>query len=99
MLRVELHDASSTSWLRLEGRFVSAFALETKAMLVRCRLPWKLVVDLSDVTFVDADGEAVLLWLASIGAHFVAGTLYTLDICRRLGLPLLNRGRRARKAY
>jgi len=67
MLRVEVHDASNTTWLRGEGRFVGAFAEDTKAMVVRCKLPSHLVVDLSEVTFVDAEGEEVLLWLACIG--------------------------------
>jgi hypothetical protein len=71
MLRVEVHDASNTTWLQVEGRFVGAFAEDTKAMVVRCKLPSHLVVDLSEVTFVDAEGEEVLLWLACIGAQFV----------------------------
>ena len=49
MLRVEVHDASNTTWLRVEGRFVGAFAEDTKAMVVRCKLPSHLVVDLSGV--------------------------------------------------
>ena len=87
MLRVEDHDASSTTWLRVEGRFVGAFAEDTKAMMVRCKLPSHLVVDLSEVMFVDAEGEEVLLWLARIGAQFVANSCYSLDVCQRLHLP------------
>ncbi len=34
MLGVEVHDASNTTWLRVEGRFVGAFAEDTKAMVV-----------------------------------------------------------------
>jgi hypothetical protein len=88
MLRVEVHDASSTTWLRVEGRFVGAFAEDTKAMVVRCKLPSHLVVDLSELMFVDAEGEEVLLWLARIGAQFVANSFYSLDVCERLRLPI-----------
>lgn len=88
MLRVEVHDASNTTWLRVEGRFVGAFAEDTKVMVVRCKLPSHLVVDLSEVMFVDAEGEEVLLWLARIGAQFVANSCYSLDVCERLHLPI-----------
>ncbi len=91
MLRVELHDASNTTWLRVEGRFVGAFAEETRAMVLRCRLPGTPVVDLSEMTFADAGGEDVLVWLSRIGALFVANSCYTLDVCQRLHLPMLRR--------
>ena len=87
MLRVEVHDASNTTWPRVDGRFVGAFAEDTKAMVVRCKLPSHLVVDLSEVMFVDGEGE-VLLWLARIGAQFVANSFYSLDVCERLCLPI-----------
>jgi hypothetical protein len=92
MLRVEVHDASNTTWLRVEGRFVGAFAEDTKAMVVRCKLPSHLVVDLSEVAFVDAEGEEVLLWLARIVAQFVANSCYTLDVCERLHLLIFQNG-------
>ncbi len=91
MLRVEIHDSSNTTLLRVEGRFTGPFAEETRTMIVRCKLPTKLVVDLADVTFVDRTGEEVLLWLGHIGAQFVVGNCYALDICERLHLPLNRR--------
>lgn len=91
MLRAELHDASNSIWLRVEGRFVGAFAEEARTLVVRCKLPWKLVVDLSEITFVDASGEEVLSWLGRIGAHFVANSCYALDVCERLHLSILKR--------
>ena len=91
MLRVEVHDASNTTWPRVDGRFVGAFAEDTKAMVVRCKLPSHLVVDLSEVTFVDAESEEVLLWLACIGALLVANSCYALDVCEKLHLPILQK--------
>ncbi len=93
MLRVEIHDASNATWLLLEGRFVSVFAKETRTAVTRCILKSKLVVDLSDVTFVDADGEEVLLWLGRVGAQFVGNSSYALDVCQRLHLPIVRRSR------
>ena len=91
MLRVDVHDASDSTWLRVEGRFVGAFAEDTKTMMLRGKLPSHLVVDLSEMTFVDAEGEEVLLWLAGIGAQFVTDGSYSLDVCERLHLQMLNR--------
>lgn len=98
MLRAEVQDVSGITWLRVEGRFVGAFAEDTKAMVLRGKVPPHLVVDLSEVTFVDAEGEEVLLWLAGIGAQFaVNSSSYSLDVCERLDLPMLNgRGVRPR---
>ncbi len=91
MLRVEIRDASNSTWLLIEGRFVGLFAEETRTMVTRCRLKSKLVVDLSDMTFVDAGGEQVLLWLGRIGAQFVGNSSYALDVCHRLNLAMLRR--------
>jgi hypothetical protein len=91
MLRVEIHDASNATWLLVEGRFVAAYAEETKTMVMRCKLKSKLVVDVSEMTFVDAAGEEILLWLGCMGAQFVANSSYALDVCQRLHLPMVRR--------
>jgi hypothetical protein len=91
MLRVEIYDVSKTMYLRVEGRFVSAYAEDLRGMVMRCKFPSRLVVDVSNVTFVDAGGEKVLLWLGRIGAQFVANSCYSLGICETLRLPTLKR--------
>lgn len=93
MLRVEIRGASNTTYLRVEGRFVGAFAEDLRAMLLRCKVPNKLVVDLTEVTFVDTRGEEVLRWLGSIGARFLAENCYSLDLSHRLHLPMVPRRR------
>ena len=57
MLRVEFHDAANIVTMRLEGRFVGPFANDTRDLVTRCKIPLRLVVNLSEVTFVDAVGE------------------------------------------
>jgi hypothetical protein len=88
MLRVEYHDAENTVTMRLEGRFVKEFAQDARDLVTRCKIPLRLVVNLSDVMFVDAIGEEVLLWLARIGGEFVAENCYSLHVCERLHLPM-----------
>jgi hypothetical protein len=95
MLRVECHDLGETVTLRLEGRLVGEFAKDARDLVTRCEIPLRLVVNLSEVTFVDLTGEEVLLWLARIGGEFVAENCYPLHVCERLHLPVAPKCARA----
>jgi hypothetical protein len=88
MLRVELQEAGNSLTMRVEGRFVGPFAEDTRDLVTRCKIPPRFVVNLSEVTFVDAVGEEMLSWLAQIGGKFVADNCYPLHICERLHLPM-----------
>jgi anti-anti-sigma regulatory factor len=88
MLRVEYRDVGNTVTMRLEGRFVGEFAQDARHFVTGCKIPLRLVVNLSEVMFVDAMGEEVLLWLARIGGEFVAENCYPLHVCERLHLPM-----------
>ena len=88
MLRVQLLGRVGALTLKLEGRFAGADAEHTRMIIVRSPADVRLVVDLTDVVFVDSIGEDVLLFLGRLGAEFVASTSYTLDVCERLRLPL-----------
>ena len=88
MLRVEYHDIRETVTLRLEGRLVGEFAKDARDRVTRSKIPLRLVVNLSELTFVDAVGEEVLSWLARIGGEFIAENCYPLHVCERLHLPM-----------
>ena len=88
MLRVEFQDAGETLIMRLEGRFVGPFAEDTRDRLTRRNIPPRLVVNLSEITFVDAVGEEMLSWLARMGGRFIADNCYPLHVCERLHLPM-----------
>jgi hypothetical protein len=45
---------------------------------------WGLVVDLTQVTFVDSVGETVLPLFGRLGAEFIAENSYSLGVCDRL---------------
>jgi hypothetical protein len=92
MLRVEFQDVGDTVTMQLEGRFVGPFAQDTRDLVTRCKIPLRLIVNLSEVTFVDAIGEEVLSWLARIGAEFVAENCYPQHVCERLHLPMVPKG-------
>lgn len=88
MLRVEIQDTENSLILALEGRFTDGAAEDTRMLIMRCREGIRLVVDLTEVTFVDTAGEEVLSFFGHFGAEFVAQTSYALDICDRLNLRL-----------
>ena len=68
MLRVEFDQREDGALgVRLQGRLVGAYAEDARATLSRFPMPKSIAVDLSEVSFVDAFGEQVLLWLARLG--------------------------------
>jgi hypothetical protein len=91
MLRVEFQDVGNTMMMRLQGRFVGPFAKDTRSRAMRRKIPFRLVVNLSEVTFVDAVGEEVLSWLARVGGEFIAENCYPLNVCERLNLPMVRK--------
>jgi hypothetical protein len=93
MLRVQTQESDSTLICRLEGRFTGDGAEEVRTLVTRCDSKLELVVDLTDLMFIDAVGEEVLLFAKRLGAQFVAETAYSLDVCERLQLPLIGNGK------
>jgi hypothetical protein len=88
MLRVEICDSAETLILRLVGRFTGDDAEHTRTLAARFAAPGKLLVDLTEVVFIDAAGEEVLSFLGQFGAQFVAPNSYALDVCERLNLDV-----------
>ena len=88
MFRVETRDSADTLIVRLEGRFTGDDAEYTRTLTTRFAARVKLLVDLTEVVFVDAVGEDVLFFLGRLGAEFIAPNSYSLDICERLKLPV-----------
>ena len=92
MLRVEIRDSADTLIVRLEGRFTGDDAEHTRALTARFAMRGKLLVDLTEVVFIDALGEEVLSCLGQFGAQFVAPNSYVLDVCERLNLRVAPNG-------
>lgn len=91
MLRVEFQDSINATVIRVTGPFIGRAATNAQGLMSQCRVPSKLIVDLSEVTVVDRIGEQVLSWLGQLGAKFVARTIYAAKTCQRLGLPSLRK--------
>jgi hypothetical protein len=93
MLRVQTQELDSALTCRLEGRFTGEGAEEVRTLVTRCDSKLELVVDLTDVLFIDAIGEEVLLFAKRLGAQFVAETSYSRDVCERLQLPFMGKSK------
>ena len=93
MLRVETQQLDGALICRLEGRFTGEGAEEVRRLVTHCDSELEFVIDLTDVMFIDAIGEQVLLFVKRLGAQFVAETSYSRDVCERLELPLIGKHR------
>jgi anti-anti-sigma factor len=98
MLRVQTEELDGALICRLEGRFTGEGAEEVRRLVTRCDGKLELVLDLTDVMFIDAIGEKVLLFVKRLGAQFVAETSYSRDVCERLLLPFIGKPKSNKKA-
>lgn len=88
MIQAQFHKTNDHLALKLEGRLVSAWAVQVKTLVSRHFVPNGLLVDMSYVTDVDSIGAQLLLWLNDLHAEFVAESGYARDICEQLHLKL-----------
>ena len=90
MLRIEVEDSDNALTLILQGRLVGEQAVNARGLLLtRYRPGMRLVVDLREVTFVDAAGEDLLFSFGGFDAEFIADTSYSRYICERLHLRVV----------
>jgi hypothetical protein len=88
MLRVDLLGPAT---IRMSGRMTEGCLEEVETFVgTRGVLP-DMIVDLSEVTYVDRDGEEVLCWLGELGAKFTADNSYGIHVCERLHLSIAKR--------
>jgi hypothetical protein len=97
MFRAEIQWLASGPTLKLEGRLVADWAEQARCLVTRDVLPKGLIVDLTEVSYIDSVGEQLLKWLASVGALFVAGSVYAIAVCDRLRLSPMQKISERRK--
>jgi hypothetical protein len=88
MLRAGFTHKNDCLELKLEGRLVAAWAVQVKSLVSRHFVSNGLLVDMSEVTYVDSVGEQLLLWLRDLQAEFVAESCYAREVCERFHLTL-----------
>jgi len=87
MFRAEIRWLENGPILKMEGKLADDWAKQARDLVTKDLVPKGLVVDLTEVSYVDSAGEQLLKWLASVGAVFVAGSVYAFAVCDRLRLP------------
>ena len=97
MFRAEIQWLASGPTLKLEGKLVADWAEQARGLVTKDVLPEGLIVDLTEVSYIDSVGEQLLKWLASVGAVFVAGNVYAIAVCDRLRLSPMQRISERRK--
>ena len=98
MLRITLSETASEQRWILEGRLTRGTIEDLVAnwRANRGRAPTqRCVVDLNQVTFIDRDGEQVLLMMIRDGAEFLASGLYTSHLLRSLSAQVGNSSRQS----
>jgi hypothetical protein len=99
MLRVGTQQLEGSLLCRLEGRFTGEGAEQVRTLVTRCDSGLKLVVDLTEMMFIDNTGEQVLSLAKKLGAQFIAETSYSRDVCERLDLPMVRKqGRNTKRS-
>lgn len=89
MLRVTTSHTVDILTFKLEGRLTGERAEQVRTLVTRSNAEMRLIVDITELMFVDALGEEVLSFLKRLGAQFLAETAYSLDVCERVHLPLV----------
>jgi hypothetical protein len=97
MLRITYSDSATEQKLIVCGRLTGPWVAELRSNWQRARLEAnarKCVVDISDVTFIDGEGEELLHAMKVDGARFVArgvDTRHLLDNLKARGKRPLRR--------
>jgi hypothetical protein len=78
--------------LKLEGRLVGPWVDELREAVWRtsgwCR---RMEIDVTDLTYVDEDGEKALSWLHRMGARFHGQGPFSQYLFERMKIPLHSR--------
>ena len=91
MFRAEILWLANGPTLKMEGRLVGEWAEQAMCLVTTDVVPKGLIVDLTEVSYVDSVGERLLSWLGRVGAVFVARNVYAIAVCERLGFSPVHR--------
>lgn len=91
MFRAEIRWLENGPTLKMEGKLAGDWAEQARCLVTTDVVPKGLIVDLTEVSYVDSAGERLLSWLDSVGAVFAARGVYLTAVCERLGLSPMRR--------
>ena len=91
MFRAEILWLANGPTLKMESRLAGKWAEQARCLVTPDVVPKGLIVDLTEVSYMDSAGECLLSWLGSVGAGFVASNVYATAVCERPGLSVMQR--------
>jgi hypothetical protein len=89
VFRAEILWLANGPILEMDGKLVGDWAEQARDMLTIDVVKKGLIVDLTDVTYVDSAGARLLSWLGNVGAVFAARGVYTIGVSEGLGLSVM----------
>jgi hypothetical protein len=75
MLRITVHNDNGATCLKIEGRLMGAWVRELEScwrQAMTGQPPPRILVELTDVSFVDGEGGELLKLMAAAGAELIA---------------------------
>ena len=87
MLRITIINTPGEQKWILQGRLIGPWAAELKSNWKRAHSEGNgrsCAVDMSEVTFIDTNGEKVLTKMMKDGAHFIVSGLYATHVIENL---------------
>ena len=87
MLKITITDLSDEQRWSLQGQLVGPWAAELKSRWREAREAGdtrRCIVELTEVTSIDRNGEAVLAEIMSQGVEFIASDVYTKHLLKDL---------------
>jgi anti-anti-sigma regulatory factor len=78
MLRITVHNDIEATSLKIEGRLMGAWVRELEScwrQVTAAQLPPRILVELTDVSFVDEEGGRLLKLMAASGVELIATDL------------------------
>ena len=87
MLKITILEGKAEQKLKVEGKLAGPWVSELESAWSHLRQEGpthQIVVDLSDLTFIDATGEAALTTMVAAGARLIAKGVYCEYVADRL---------------
>ena len=87
MLKITITDLPDEQRWSLQGQLVGQWAVELQSTWREARHAGdtrRCIIELSEVTSIDRNGEAVLAEIMSQGAEFIASDVYTKHLLQNL---------------
>src|ERR1019366_9761572 len=86
VIRAEIQWLASGPTLKFEGKLVADWAEQARCLVTKDVVPKGLIVDLTEMSYIDSAGGQLVKWVARIWAPFVAGNISAIWGWRRVGL-------------